>query len=270
MAKKAKEVNEELEGQVAINEVGEVIEPIKVEELTEDEKKIRFLAKKRELRIFLMQFNFIKDGYNQQLSNEYVKAEQFRNALSRGCLEVRMEYTATSVNTIFENIAKSDKMYLTTLVEDITLIDIDTGYSMTTRVFSTGADNLDKGLPKAYSMLWKNYLQSEFGLLAGSNDDAEADIIEPKKTNFVTPAKKEEIAKEVVSKEQAAGGELTTPEFLTAMGNILSKIREVEPTYGDKTVNIIDTALSTGVMPSQADMVRRMSILEKKFEDMNK
>ena len=270
MAKKVQEVKEELEGQVMMNEVGEVIEPIKVDELSEDEKKIRFLAKKRKLRIFLHQYDFIKDGYNSQLSNEYVKAEQFRNALAKGCLEVGMEYTATSVNTIFENMVKSDKMYLTTLVEDITLIDIDTGYSMSTRVFSTGADNLDKGLPKAYSMLWKNYMQGEFGLIAGSNDDAEADIIEPKKPNFVTPAKKEEIAKEVVSKEQPAGGELTTPEFLTAMGDILSKIREVEPTYGDKTVSIIETALSTGVMPPQADMVRRMSILEKKFEELGK
>ena len=268
MGKKVQEENE----MVIPNEAGEVITPVEVKEMTESEKKVLFLAKKQQLRNLLQNYNFIKDGYNSQLGNEYVKAEQFRKALSDCASEVGLEYTINTYNSIFENIAKSEKMYLSTVIADVVLIDMATGYEYSTRVISTGADNLDKGIFKAYAMICKTYVQNEFGVISPNDMDAEADIkptTDSKK--FVTPAKKEEIIKEVVSKAEPkteGAGELTTPEYLNNVKQVLTEIRKVEPAYGDKTLALIEKALETGVMPSQAEMVRKMLTIEKKFNEI--
>lgn len=240
------------------------------QELTEKEEKVLFLKKKHKMRELLINHKFIFDGYNSSQNYEYIKAYQFKEALDKVCLEVGMEYSITDVNSVFENLVKSEKMYLSTLISDIVLTDIETGYEgKPVRIFTTGADNLDKGIYKANSMIIKTYLQKEFGVTGNNEIDAESD--NDNKSTFVSPQKKEEMVKEIIAKPEAkkeATGELTTPKYLKAMETIISEIRATEPTYGDKTLSLIKEALESGIMPSQTDMNRKMLVIEKKYNEI--
>ena len=115
-------------------------------ELTEQQMKIQFNEKVFALQQYLDQYPFSKDGYNDIQKYEYVKANQYRNALRRGAIENRLRVKVNIANRIHEDLVKSDKMHLTTIQGSITLVDIDTGYEESTYMMADGADNLDKGI----------------------------------------------------------------------------------------------------------------------------
>ena len=94
-------------------------------ELTEQQMKIQFNEKVFALQQYLDQYPFSKDGYNDIQKYEYVKANQYRNALRRGAIEHRLRVKVNIANRIHEDLVKSDKMHLTTIQGSITLVDID-------------------------------------------------------------------------------------------------------------------------------------------------
>lgn len=242
-------------------------------ELTELEKKLKFLKKKDELGEMLSKYNFVKDGYNSAMKYEYIKGTQFKDSLRECARKCGLVFHATTVNTIFENLTKSTSMYLTTAVYDCTLTDIETGYEETTRIFSTGADNLDKGIFKAYAMVIKTYLQLEF-LITGEEVDAEADN-EVKKPSFVSNEKKEEMIKEIVStptiKEEPKqeNSELSTKEYVQTMVQLIEEIRTKEEGYAEKTYNSLKEILEDKApMITQTSANSKMKSIEKKYSDV--
>lgn len=267
-AKNSEEIKEE------IVETTPVVEETK--ELSETEKTVLFFKKKNLLRQKLLAHKFVIDGYNSQQKYEYVKAEQYRNALSKYCLEVGLDYHISGVNCIFENMIKSEKMYLTTVIQDVHLIDIETGYEQTSRVFAHGSDNLDKGMYKADTMILKEYVRNEFGVIdKDESSDCEADInIKDEKPKFVTPEKKEEMIKEIVSKPveepqvQLAESEKTTPEFIKTMITLMDDVRQVINGWGQPTYDKLISALETNEMPSQVEMVSKLNAIEKKHNEV--
>lgn len=284
--------NEVMDGQVTLD--GEVVtkevaieEEVKEEkELTETQKLVRFYKKKELLRKKLLAHKFVVDGYNDNQRYEYVKAEQFRNALSKYCLEVGLDYHLDGVNCIFENIIKSDKMYLTTVIQNVHLIDIETGYEQVSRVFAQGSDNLDKGMYKADTMILKEYVRNEFGVIdKDESADCEATLnIKEEKPKFIAPEKKEEIAKQVVATQNAevatpkteepkvettvVTGELTTPEFIKNMISIMDEVRKVLNGWGQPTYDKLQKALETNEMPPQLEMVSKLQAIEKKYNEV--
>jgi len=62
---------------------------------------------------------------------------------------------------------------------EYTIVDIDTGYSITKKWIGSGFDNADKGIYKAYTGANKYFLMKLFGLVAG-NDDPEKEVIAKK------------------------------------------------------------------------------------------
>ena len=140
-------------------------------ELTEQQMKIQFNEKVFALQRYLDQYPFSKDGYNDIQKYEYVKANQYRNALRRGAIGNRLRVKVNIANRIHEDLVKSDKMHLTTIQGSITLVDIDTGYEESTYMMADGADNLDKGIYKAMTMFIKSFVQTTF-LISDENGDS--------------------------------------------------------------------------------------------------
>ena len=152
-------------------------------EMTEQQMKIQFNEKVFALQQYLDNYPFLKDGYNDAQKYEYVKANQYRNALRNGAIENRLRLKVNIANRIHEDLVKSDKMHLTTIQGSIALVDIDTGYEEATYMMADGADNLDKGIYKAMTMFIKSYVQTTFMISDDNDDDQPVHIV----TNLDTP-----------------------------------------------------------------------------------
>lgn len=198
-------------------------------ELTEQQMKIQFNEKVFALQQYLDQYPFSKDGYNDIQKYEYVKANQYRNALRRGAIENRLRVKVNIANRIHEDLVKSDKMHLTTIQGSITLVDIDTGYEESTYMMADGADNLDKGIYKAMTMFIKSFVQTTF-LISDENDEdpqAGTKSPDPKPAKFVNQAKKREEAKQVLKEEKKASA-----ETIQTCLDLIESIRTVEAEFG--------------------------------------
>lgn len=208
-------------------------------EMTEQQMKIQFNEKVFALQQYLDNYPFLKDGYNDAQKYEYVKANQYRNALRKGAIENRLRLKVNIANRIHEDLVKSDKMHLTTIQGSIALVDIDTGYEEATYMMADGADNLDKGIYKAMTMFIKSYVQTTF-LISDDNDDdpqaSPAPTTKPAKfTN--TKAKRDQARREFFEKgvEPTASGNT----ILQCM-KLIEAIRTVEPDFGKKAEEILD------------------------------
>ena len=81
-------------------------------------------------------------------SYEYVRAAQYktilRNAVAKNDLIMKIDDAVSQPSDVL----KSDKMTLTQYHGILTIMDVDTDEKMTYMIWSQGADNLDKGLPR--------------------------------------------------------------------------------------------------------------------------
>ena len=202
--------------------------PLEVE-MTEQQMKIQFNAKMFALQQYLDEYPFLKDGYNDAQKYEYVKANQYRNALRRGAIENRLRLKVNIANRIHEDLPKSDKMHLTTIQGSITLVDIDTGYEESTYMMADGADNLDKGIYKAMTMFIKSFVQTTFLISDENEDDPQAGSKAPevKPARFNDTAKKREKAKQGLKEEKAA-----SQQTIDSCLSLVEAIRTVEPDFG--------------------------------------
>ena len=210
--------------------------PLEVE-MTEQQMKIQFNAKMFALQQFLDEYPFLKDGYNDAQKYEYVKANQYRNALRRGAIEHRLRLKVNIANRIHEDLPKSDKMHLTTIQGSITLVDIDTGYEESTYMMADGADNLDKGIYKAMTMFIKSFVQTTFLISDENEDDPQAGSKAPevKPARFNDTAKKREKAKQQLKEEKMASA-----NTIHQCMELIQAIRTVDPGFGKKAEEILD------------------------------
>lgn len=218
---------------------------LEVTELSEFQMKVAFNRKVFALQQFLDQYPFAKDGYNEAQKYEYVKANQYRNALRKGTLECGLRTKVNIMNRMHEDLVKSDKMHLTTIQGSITLVDVETGYEESTYMMADGADNLDKGIYKAMTMFIKSYVQTTF-LISDENEDdpQEAPKVaeKPAKFNATANTTKREQAKANVKQEKMASVEL-----IEQCLGLIEAIRTVEPTFGGKAEEALKATDEHGV-----------------------
>ncbi len=228
-------------------EVKQVEEPT-VMEMKADDTPTPFMLKLYNLQNDVAELagNFISDGYNDNQSYEYVKASQyktiFRQALAKNRLFHKVDDIMVQTGT--DNL-KSDKMALTQYHATLTIFDVDSAEKMTYMLWSQGADNLDKGLSKAKTMMLKDFVKSNY-LISDKEDDPEAGTntttTKPKKTpKFTTPAMVQEAKKDVMSQKMA------TDQQKADIKLWIDGIREKseDPTYGQKTLDTLDTLTHT-------------------------
>ena len=99
-----------------------------------------------------MASSFIKDGYNDHQSYEYVKAQQYKAILRKSLAKNRLRYKLDDAVCQMNETLKSDKMVLTLYHGMLTIIDLDSDGRETYMVWSQGADNLDKGIIKSQDL----------------------------------------------------------------------------------------------------------------------
>jgi len=185
---------------------------------------------------------FVSDGYNDNQQYEYVKASQYKNAFRQGLAKNRLFHKIDDVmcQTGTDNL-KSDKMALTQYHAKLTIMDVDSDREISYMLWSQGADNLDKGLSKAKTMMLKDFVKSNY-LISDNDDDAEASAPSPTKskpkTKFVTPAGVKEAKKTVI-----ANKEMATDEQKETIKKLIAGIREKsgKPNYGKSTLDALDT-----------------------------
>ena len=198
-------------------------------EMTEQQMKIQFNEKVFALQQYLDNYPFLKDGYNDAQKYEYVKANQYRNALRKGAIENRLRLKVNIANRLHEDLVKSDKMHLTTIQGSIALVDIDTGYEEATYMMADGADNLDKGIYKAMTMFIKSFVQTTFLISDDDNDDDPQASPAPttKPAKFTNTQAKRDQAKQTVKENKVASMEL-----INQCLDLIESIRTVEADFG--------------------------------------
>ncbi len=183
---------------------------------------------------------FIKDGYNDAQSYEYVKASQYKT-LFRDCIaKNRLMYKIDDVvSQPYPDALKSAKMTLTQYHATLTIEDVDSDEKRTYMLWAQGADNLDKGLSKAKTLALKDFVKANFGI-SDNEDDPEASSTPAttKKTKFVSPVDKKEAKKTVMSQTES----LATDEQKTKIKDWISKIREKSgnATFAEKTLGQLE------------------------------
>ena len=183
--------------------------------------RVAFYKKRAELRRVLYNMNWDKDGYNTNQSYEFITGAKAKQNLTLALMKVGMEMEVYATDNKFTmNVGKMHMSELTTLV---TLVDIDTGYSVDYKMITQGADTGDKGINKAYTAVCKYFVFNQFGI--GERDDAEFEEVESKSTSkskaptsglaepkseWVSDEKKEEIRQDVAKDETPASEENVT------------------------------------------------------------
>ena len=184
--------------------------------------------------------NFIKDGYNDSQSYEYVKASQyktlFRDCIAKNRLLFKID---DAMAQIMPDALKSAKMVITQYNGTLTIEDVDSDAKKTYMLCGQGADNLDKGLSKAKTLVFKDFVKSNFGI-SDSEDDPEASVetTTVSKPKFVTPSDKKQAKKDVIAQSS-----MITDEQKAKIKDWIDKIRiKIEDsTFAQKTLNELDT-----------------------------
>lgn len=205
--------------------------------------------------------DFVKDGYNPSQSYEYVRAQQYKTIFRKALAKNRLRHKMDDVTIQINNLEKSDKMILTLYHAMLTIKDVDSDEQETYMLWSQGADNLDKGLSKAKTLMLKDFIKTNY-LVSDAEDDPEADK-GPKATTkrkFVSPAEKKADVKKAVKDTGTADKE--------TVGRIeagIKKIREAsgDEGYGEKTLNEV----AKGVTATRATVI--LTKLELKAGEYN-
>lgn len=198
------------------------------------------------LDITEMSKGFIKDGYNDAQSYEYVKASQYKTLFRECIAKNRLLYKIDdAVCQVMPEALKSAKMTLTLYHASLTIKDVDSDEKETFMLWSQGADNLDKGLSKAKTLALKDFVKSNFGI-SDNEDDPEASPTtapaSPKKTKFVPPTDKAKAKKEVMSQSDKA-----SDEQKAQIKDWVQRIREKSDhkSFAEKTLSNLDGMTSS-------------------------
>lgn len=193
--------------------------------------------------------DFVKDGYNPSQSYEYVRAQQYKTIFRKALAKNRLRHKMDDVTIQINNLEKSDKMILTLYHAMLTIKDVDSDEQETYMLWSQGADNLDKGLSKAKTLMLKDFIKTNY-LVSDAEDDPEADK-GPKTTTkrkFTSPAEKKADVKKAVKDDNLANEEDTT-----RITEGIKKIREAsgDAEYGEKTL----TEVGKGITATRATVI---------------
>ena len=119
-------------------------------------------------------------------------------------------------------------MHVPTIQGSIGLVDIDTGYEEATYMMADGADNLDKGIYKAMTMLIKSFVQTTFMISDDNDDDPQASPAPTTKpAKFTNTQAKRDQAKQTVKENKVASMEL-----INQCLDLIESIRTVEADFG--------------------------------------
>lgn len=218
---------------------------------------------------------FVKDGYNAGQRYEYVKAEQYKNALRRGLIACGLGIKVNLLDFTKIDLANPSTTMTTILFRgQVVLIDIDTGEATAYNCLALGADSLDKQASKAETLLIKDFVKSNF--LVGDNqegEDPEADIkpiqVVTKPSVPATPEKREVIKEKVVEQNNAPSN-ISETSIQYAI-DLVSKIREKsgnpneatkllatiteKDANGNYTIDVLDLKRKINVLEERADVL---------------
>lgn len=244
MATKKAAKNDEATEKVEVKEEISKVESKEVKEVKKEEKTPTFPEKMFSLGLDITELagNFIQDGYNDNQSYEYVKASQyktiFRQALVKNRLYHKIDDVMCQVNP---DSLKSEKMVLTQYHATLTIKDVDGDGYETFMLWSQGADNLDKGLSKAKTLMIKDFIKSNF-LVSDKEDDPEATVsdspVKKSKVKFTSPADVKQAKSDVISTKNLASDKQKADIKLWIEG---IRDKADDKTYGQKTLDNLET-----------------------------
>lgn len=184
----------------------------------------RLFTKIQKLREFIRNRNFVLDCElpGNLGATEYASIEQYYQAIQEGCLQVGLDFSfETSEMYSFDlgafKPATGSPQNIATVECLFTLTDIDTGLYKEYRTYAQGSDTLDKAVNGATTYAFRNWFNKNFspciwnGVKQTFGDeganvslDVAQDVVKTEAAPrvFVTPNKKEEIKKEIVSTPQ--------------------------------------------------------------------
>lgn len=154
-----------------------------------------------ELRKVLSSFVWERDGKNLQQKYKYISEAQYKKYFEKALEQCELDYYTDVISMEFIP-SITDKMHLTSIKVEYTIIDPVSGEGRTYQGFGQGADMHDKGYYKAVTGALKYFINSNF--LINDNSDPENDEEDVKPTNKrpAAPEKREEIKKEIMSKDE--------------------------------------------------------------------
>lgn len=224
---------------------------------TEVNPLVLFLQKKAEMRKLITAWQLPMDGYNSHQGYEYVKAFNYKTMLNDAAVKTGME-VVTNINDVQTmSIETSDKMHMIRVTGTVTLVDIETGFAVDHTVIADGADNLDKGLYKAYTMLIKSFVQLNFLRSDNENLDVEYDG-KPNVASKPATTAERATAKETVAAKKASKKQLDD------IVDLVLRIRKTDSDFmkGDDTL----TAINNGTLDS-SKATKLLIELEEKAEE---
>jgi len=233
----------------------------KKEEVKEEPKTFQHKLFQLAEDVAEMASQFVKDGYNPSQAYEYVRAQQYKTIFRKALAKNRLRHKMDDVTIQINNLEKSDKMILTLYHAMLTIKDVDSDEQETYMLWSQGADNLDKGLSKAKTLMLKDFIKTNY-LVSDAEDDLEADK-DPKATTkrkFTSPAEKKADVEKAVKDNNPA-----SKEDVTRITEGIKKIREAsgDEGYGEKTL----TEVGKGITATRATVI--LTKLEMKAGEYN-
>ena len=237
--------------------LAEVVAPLEGMSLLE---KIRVLRKK------LTQFDFIKDGYNDQTKHEYITSYQFKEALNKCLIELGLEYSSglESYENEVHTLQSGKPMFYTTITANPTIIDPDSGKAQSYKTFVQCSDTLDKAMMKCDTMLAGAFVKGNFLI----TDNADTKVDEPVKTEvvsgFVSPKKQAVVTEKLLEqpKKQASTAQET---------EALKLIADIKTICDDNNYLASIGKLEADIKDKKIDSVKLMGLimkLEDKYEDL--
>ena len=243
--------------------------------------QIQLYKKIQSVADWLRKQKWTPDGYNKNQDYEYIKSHKYREMLGKACSKFNLLFKVTIANRGFEKLEATKNMNLITILGTFCFIDPETGAHEDYPVMGDGADNLDKGMYKAETMMIKNFVLNNF-LLPQQQDEIDPEdgsdenkvskeekkpmkitADEPKKTTPpATPKQREEAKQEVVKDDNA------TLEFVRSIMAAINKVQETAPSYGKKTQDKLFKVIAGEITLSKKDAISMMEKIEIKMDEL--
>ena len=233
--------------------------------LSEQEARVQLYKKIFQVGEILSKMQWEFDGYNSNQDFEYIKSHSYRDRLGQACRQVGMVFKLSIGNQVFEKLEATKNMNLTTIYGNVSLIDVETGMAETYPIMAQGADNMDKGIYKAETMLIKYFVLNNFLLPQQSSE------IDPESSENNAPVKVVEAKTPTVSREEAkeiVREKMATVEFLKEMQANIMKIRTVKPDYGDKMLPVLARAIRGDEPMTNKEAVKKMTKIEDRMGEL--
>ena len=237
--------------------LAEVVAPLEGMTLLE---KIRVLRRK------LTQYDFIKDGYNEQTKHEYITSYQFKEALNHCLIELGLEYSTglESYENEVHTLQSGKPMFYTTITANPTIVDPDTKEAQSYKTFVQCSDTLDKAMLKCDTMLAAAFVKGNFLI----TDNADTKVDEPVKTEvvsgFVPPKQQAKVTEELIKKPTKVASTTQEKEAL----DIIAKIKTI---CDDDNYLVSLSKVEVDIVAKKIDSVKLMKLymkLEDKYEDL--